>query len=125
VRSARGGIVLGWLFKLLVMLAIVGVTAFEAGAIVVAKVNADRVAIDAASQAGQVYATTGSVSKAEDAAKLIAAKENATVIKFELINGGATVRVTIEKKASTFIVQHIGFLKKFQLADSTHDGNAK
>jgi len=122
MRDARGGIVLGWFFKIAVLLAILAVVSFEAGAIIVAKVTADRVAIDAASEAGQVYFSTGSETKAEDAAKQIAAKDGATVIHFEVIPGGTYVRLTVRKKASTFIVQHIGFLKRFATADSTHSG---
>jgi hypothetical protein len=122
MRDARGGIVLGWFFKIIVMLAILAAVSFETGAIVVAKVTADRVAIDAASEAGQVYSSTGSQAKAADAAKQIAAKDQAQVVRFEIINNGTFVRVTVRRKASTFIVQHIGFLKRFATADSTHIG---
>jgi hypothetical protein len=125
MKGARGGIVLGWFFKIIVMLAILAVVSFETGAIIVAKVTADRVAIDAASEAGQVYSSTGSQTKAEDAAKQIAAKEGAQVIHFEVIPEGTYVRVTVRKKASTFLVQHIGFLKRFATADSTHSGTVR
>jgi hypothetical protein len=117
--------VLGWFFKIIVMLAVLAVVSFETGAIIVAKVTADRVAIDAASEAGQVYSSTGSQTKAEDAAKQIAAKDDAQVIHFEVVPGGAYVRVTVRKKASTFLVQHIGFLKRFATADSTHSGTVR
>ena len=122
MKGARGGIVLGWFFKIIVMLAVLAVVSFETGAIIVAKVTADRVAIDAASEAGQVYFATGSQAKAEDAAKQVAAKDGAQVIHFEVIPEGTYVRVTVRKKASTFIVQHIGFLKRFATATSTHSG---
>jgi hypothetical protein len=120
MRDARGGIVLGWFFKIIVMLVILAAVSFETGAIVVAKVTADRVAIDAASEAGQVYTSTGSLSKAQEAAKQIAAKDQAQVVDVHLIAGGTFIQVTIRRKASTFIVQHIGFLRRFATADSTH-----
>jgi len=122
MKDARGGIVLGWLFKIIVMLAILAIVSFETGAIIVAKVTADRVAIDAASEAGQVYFATGSPAKAEDAAKQVAAKDDVQVVGFEVVTGGTYVRVSVRKKASTFIVQHIGFLKRFATANSTHSG---
>jgi hypothetical protein len=125
LKSARGGIVLGWLFKIILGLAIFGLVAFETGAIVVSKVTADRVAISAADEAGRVYETTGSSQKAEDAAKEIAAQDQAHVIKFSVINGGRQVEVTVRKRASTFIVQHIGALKRFAIADSTHTGEVR
>jgi hypothetical protein len=122
VKSARGSIVLGWIVKLIVLLAILGVASFETGAIIVSKVTADRVAIDAAQEAGQVLATSRDASKAEEAARRVAAKDEVIVTSFKVIAGGKYVEVTCSKKASTFIVQHIGFLKRFATANSTHDG---
>jgi hypothetical protein len=122
MKSARGGIVLGWFFKITILLALLAVVSFETGAVIVAKVTADRVAIDAASEAGQVYSSTGSLSKARAAAVQIATKDDAQVIHCDLIGEGKYVSVTIHKKASTFLVQHIGLLKRFASADSTHSG---
>lgn len=121
MNGARGGIVLGWFFKIAVLLAILAVVSFETGAIIVAKVTADRVAIDAASEAGAVLASTGSRDKAKDAADKIASKDDARVIKFDVIGGGQYVRVTVRKIASTFLVQHI-WLKRLRIADSVHSG---
>jgi len=122
VRSARGGIVLGWIFKIIVLLAILGVASFETGAIIVSKVTADRVAIDAAQEAGRVYAGSRDIDKATEAAKQIAAKDGVTVIDVHPIAQGKYIQVTVSKKASTFLVQHIGFLRRFATAKSTHVG---
>jgi hypothetical protein len=122
VKSARGSIVLGWIVKIVVLLAILGVASFETGAIIVSKVTADRVAIDAAQEAGQVLASSRDASRAEEAARSVAAKDGVRVIGFKVIAGGKYVEVTCSKKASTFIVQHVGFLKRFATAKSTHDG---
>jgi len=122
VNGARGGIVLGWIFKIIVLLAILGVASFETGAIIVSKVTADRVAIDAAQEAGRVYAGSRDIDKAKDAAMQTAAKDGVTVTGFRVIADGKYVEVTCSKKASTFIVQHIGFLTRFATAKSTHDG---
>lgn len=121
MNDARGGILLGWFFKIAVLLAILAVVSFETGAIIVAKVTADRVAIDAASEAGAVYADTRDLQKAEDAANKIAAKDDAKVIKFGLIPGGQYIQLTVRKIATTFLIQHIG-LKRFRIADSVHSG---
>src|SRR6266480_507186 len=112
MKGARGGIVLGWFFKILILLALLAVVSFETGAIIVAKVTADRVAIDAASEAGQEYSATGSLDKARAAADQVAAKDGATVTDCHVVGDGRYVSVTVHKKASTFIVQHIGFLKR-------------
>lgn len=121
MKDARGGIVLGWFFKIAVLLGILAVVSFETGAIVVAKVTADRVAIDAAQEAGSVYGSTGNEQKARDAADKVAAKDGAKVIKFALIGGGKYVQLTVRKVASTFLVQHIG-LTRLRNADSVHSG---
>ena len=122
MSNARGGIILGWIVKIVVLLAILGAASFETGAIIVSKVTADRVAIDAAQEAGQVYATSHDIEKAKAAAKQVAAKDNVTVLDVHLIGDGKYIQVTVDKKASTFLVQHIGFLKRFATAKSTHDG---
>ena len=122
MKSARGGIVLGWIFKIIVMLAILAAASFETGAIIVSKVTADRVAIDAAQEAGQVYASSHDLDKAKAAAKQVAAKDDVTVVEVVPISGGRYVQVTVSKKASTFLCQHIGFLKRFSVAKSTHVG---
>ena len=121
----HGGIVIGWLLKILLSLAILGFVVFETGAVIVAKVTADRVAIDAADEAGQVYESTGSTAKAQDAAKNVAARDQADVIRFRLLYGGKFVEVTVRKKASTVLVQRIGFLRKFATAEATHTGQVR
>ncbi|MGZ4120090.1 MAG: hypothetical protein ACXVQ6_10930 [Actinomycetota bacterium] len=123
--DARGGIVLGWLFKIIVMLAILALVSFETGAVIVAKVTADRVAIDAAAEAGHELDTTRSSTKAEEVARQTAAKDGATVIAFRIMPSGKLVQVTVRKVASTFLIQHIGPLKRFRTADSTHTGQVQ
>ena len=125
MSDPRGGIVVGWLFKIVLGLAFFALVAFETGAIVVAKVTADRVAINAADEAGQVYEATGSTEKAKDAARKVAESEDATVVGFTVINDGRDVLVTVRKVASTVIVKHIAGLRKFAIADSTHTGDVR
>jgi len=125
MSNERGGIITGWILKIILFLALLGFVAFETGAIVVAKVTADRVAISAADEAGQVLRATGSSTKAEDAAKEVAARDHAAVIGFRVISGGRQVEVTVRKVASTFVIQHIGGLKHFVDADSTHVGEVR
>ena len=125
MKNERGLIVLGWIFKIIVLLAILGAASFETGAIIVSKGTADRVAIDAARDAGQVYGDTQDLAKAEQAAKDDAAKDHATVTRVRPINGGHSIEVTVTKKASTFLVQHIGFLKRYATASSTHSATTQ
>lgn len=122
MKGERGGIVLGWIFRIIVLLAILALTSFEAGAIIVARVTADRVAIDAAADAGHELSSSRDLDRAKKVADADAAKDKCTVTKFTVTQGGRSVEVTVQKKASTFLVQHIGFLKRYATATSTHTG---
>ena len=68
LRDERGGIVGGWLFKVVVLLAVVGLCIFESGSIILAKVTVDRTAIEAAQEAGLEYGRTGSTGNEGDEA---------------------------------------------------------
>jgi hypothetical protein len=115
----RGDIVLGWLLKLVVSLAIVGLVAFEAGAVLVAHVSADGAASDAATEAAFVYARGNDATGAEDAAKTEAARSGATLVDFEIADDGHTVVVTVVKKAKTIVLQRIGATRSWTEARST------
>lgn len=121
----RGGIVVGWLFRIMLMLALIAVISFETGAVLVAKVTADRVAIAAADEAGRVFFETGSSEKAKEAAQQVAAQDKAMVVAFQVQASGRSVELTVRKVASTFLIQHIGPLRRFRDADSTHTGKVQ
>lgn len=123
--GARGGIILGWLIKIVVVLLAFGFVAFEIGAIVIAKVGADSVAIEAADEAGLEYGRTGSSAKAEKRASEIAATKGATVVAFSISRDGRTVTVTVRKIAHTIVMQRIGFLRTHTIVQATHTGNVR
>jgi hypothetical protein len=118
LRDERG-IVVSWLLKLLVSIAIVGLVAFEAGAILVAHVSADSAASDAAGVAAFVVALGGNDRSAQNAANEAAAKDGAKLISFAVAADGKTVTVTIEKTARTMIVQRISQLRSWGVIRTT------
>lgn len=121
--SARGGIVLGWLVKIVASIALAGVLLFEAGAVVIATVNADNAARAAAKESVDIFADTHDVRRARAEAEQLAAREGAAVIAFaadsEGVGGQERVTVTVEKKAKTIFIHKIGFLKRFARARTT------
>ena len=115
MRDERGGIVTGWLFKLVLSLAIVGVVAFEAGALVVAHVNADSAANEVATEAAFAAARGGNEQAAETAAKAEAARQGVQLIGVSLSSDGRVVTVIVEKTAKTLLLHRVSFTKSWTL----------
>lgn len=116
-----GGIILGWLFKLLVGLAIFAVVAFEAGSVIIVRVQVDGIAADAANEAGGEYASSRSPDRAEQVAAAVAARGDASIVAFDVSSDGRTVSVTVEKRAKTLIIHRIASLRRFLVARATHE----
>ncbi|GAC1408812.1 MAG: hypothetical protein NVSMB57_00690 [Actinomycetota bacterium] len=119
-HAQRGGIVTGWLLKLLLSLLILGVVAFEVGAVVIAKVNVDSVAQNAATDAASTYGTTKSIDSARAEAEKKCLEGGAKLIDLTVAQDGRSLTVTVEKTAKTFFIHRIGFLKRFVLARTSH-----
>jgi hypothetical protein len=112
-RGERGDIVVGWLLKLLVSIAIVGLVAFEAGAIVVTHVTAESAANEAATEAAFVVGRGGRIQDAEDAARAEAAKQGVTLIAFSVTPDRELVTLTIEKKARTLLLHRLSWTRSW------------
>ncbi|HJR18690.1 MAG TPA: hypothetical protein VJ922_03135 [Actinomycetota bacterium] len=119
MRDERGGIVTGWLLKLVLSLAIFGVVAFEAGAIVVAKVTIESVAGDVLSEAREAYRPAEDAEQAEKAARAVAERNDAVLESFDVVDNGSAIVVTVSKKAKTLLVHRIGFAEDWAIARST------
>lgn len=119
MSSERGGIVTGWLIKLVVSLAIFGLVAFEAGAVVVAKVTIETVARDAAGEAADVFRREADGDAAREAARGVAEKNGAVLESFEVVENGEALLVTVSKRAKTIFLHRIGFTEDWAVARST------
>lgn len=117
--SERGGIITGWLLKLVLSLAVFGLVAFEAGAIVVAKVTIEDIAGDAVAAAAHEYGITKNQDKAETAAREVAEAKGAILEAFSVVEDGKAVVVTVSKPAKTLVLQRIGFAKDWAVTAST------
>jgi len=117
--SERGDIVIGWLFKLVLSLAIVGVVTFEAGAVVVAHVSADSGANEVAGEAAFAAAGGGDQNAAEKAARTEADRQHVQLIGVSLSHDGTIVTVIVEKTAKTLLLHRVSFTKSWTLVRVT------
>lgn len=121
-RSAaleRGGIVLGWLLKLIVSLAIVAVVVYEGGAVILAHVASDSAATDVSGEAALAYAHAHNADQAKAAATEKAKSEGASLVGFSVDTIHRTVTVTVEKEARTLFLRRLSFTRSWAIARTT------
>ena len=119
MSSERGGIVTGWLFKLILSLAIFGVAAFEVGAIVVAKATIETVGSDALEEAVTAYRPAGDLEAARDAAEAEAERQGAILEVFDRDPNTTEISVQVSKQAKTLFLHRIGFTEDWAIARTT------
>lgn len=119
IGGARGGIITGFLLRMVIVFALLGIAVYEAGAIIVAKVAVDGVSMDAAREAALEYGdSSGSTSKAKRACERLARTSGAECVRVRVDDG--VVRVRVRKDASTLIVHRIGALRPHTEAEAEH-----
>ncbi|MBW3618703.1 MAG: hypothetical protein KY461_00525 [Actinobacteria bacterium] len=106
--SEHGGIVTGWLFQLLIIMAIIGVLGHEVISIGVTSVNLEDDARDVAVAARDAYGR-GDLDAAKEAAAAAASQLDAELLSLEV--DGETLVATVTKQADTFFVHRIGPLE--------------
>jgi hypothetical protein len=121
MRDERGGIISGFLVKMIVVLSLFAVVAFEAGAIIVARVQIDGIAANAAQEAASEYGRAPDISAAKRAAARICTESGAELVRMSISRDGSILSVTARKVAKTFIVQHVGKFAKWRVAEATHE----
>jgi hypothetical protein len=119
----RGTVVLGWLTKVVVALAIVGIAGFDTIAIIASHVSLTDDANAAAEAANTSWNDDHNVQLAYNAAVTSAEQHGAQVpVKDFSIARNGTVHLTLTHTVTTLVVRHIGPLKK--QADVTAKGEA-
>ncbi len=119
-RRDSGSIVLGWLTKLVVVIAAFGVAAFDGLSLGAAHVSASDDANQAAEVARTEWAVTHNVQAAYDAAlsSITNASEEIPPESFSIDSDG-TVHLMLHRTATTFVMQHIGPLEKYTTFSTT------
>jgi hypothetical protein len=115
-RQDHGSIVLGWLTKLAVVIAIVGVALFDSISIGAARLGAKDDANNAADAASQDFRSSHNVDSAYQAALESLPSDSETIpAKTFLVQPDGTVSLVLRRTVSTLVAHDIGPLKKYAL----------
>lgn len=119
----RGDIVMGWLTKVVVVLAVLGTISFDGFSLLHARFTVADTADDAAVAARDAYQGSKNVDLAFAAAQTTANEAGGSVpVKGMVIEPDGSVRVTVKQTAPTFMLRHVGKLKN--TANVTGHGQA-
>ena len=126
VRGDRGDIVLGWLTRLTVALAVLGVIGFDLVALGVGRLQAEDHAQAAARAAAKSWSSTQDLQTSYEAALAQVAEDagpSATVLPegFAVATDGA-VTLTVEHTAATLLVEKIGPARSWATSRTTVTG---
>ena len=104
----------------LVLVMLVGIALVEGGSILFARLQIQDLAQATAVEGAATLRNTNSAAIAEEAAKRLAHDRDPAVrvTAFVVLPDGS-VRITLKKKARTFIVQHVSFLEDLAVVKAT------
>ncbi|MFO7777665.1 MAG: hypothetical protein R6V28_04865 [Nitriliruptoraceae bacterium] len=105
-RDQDGGIVTGWLLRLVATMAVLALVVFEVGALVVASVDADSAAGEIARAATVAYRSSGSVTEAQSSGQAVADERSVELVSLDEDGGGLVVEV--ERIAGTLLLHRFG-----------------
>lgn len=125
VHGERGDIIVGWLTKITVFLALTGVLGFDLVSVATTKMSAADDAQNAARKAADVYQDTKDVQTAYTAALDYVEERNGAIDPADfLVERDGTVRVTVQKTATTVVFYRTSKSKKWTLVKAEGSGKA-
>lgn len=98
----------GWLVKIVVVIALLGVAAVELGSPLWTRAQLDGLAHDAADEAARVYRNTGDTLQAKEAAETLAEDDEATLTRFSGPDNTGEVHVTVFREAKSYLLKKFG-----------------
>jgi hypothetical protein len=113
VTSDRGGIVLGWLTKLVVVVSLVGLVGFDLVSLGTARLQAEDHAQTAARAAVEAYAGPQDLQLAYDAALAEVVTDGDTIDAPTFTITGGQVTLTLRRTAPTLLVRHVAALSGY------------
>lgn len=121
----RGDIVLGWLTKLVVVLALFGVAAFDSLSIAVARVSISDDAVAAAQSAADNYRSSHDVQAAYNAAvAALSDKPHDTIPTDSFgVDGTGTAHVVVHRSATTLVLFRIHPLAHYATVTAAADAH--
>jgi hypothetical protein len=122
-----GGIVLGWLTRLVVIFSLVALALFDAISIASTAMTVADQGSSAAQAASDVWQSSKSVQTTYDAAVAAAAAENSANVvatKDFKVDADGTVHLTVSRTATTLIVFRFGPIKKWAHIERQAEGRS-
>jgi hypothetical protein len=120
-----GSIVLGWLTKLVLLFAMLGVLLFDGIAIAVNNMTAQDEANMAAQAAADTYKATHDLQAAYSAAVAAVADKNEKVLtRSFVIAADGSVHLVLRRETTTLVMHHIGALQKYERAEASGEAAA-
>ncbi len=118
-----GSIVLGWLTKLVIALAVIGVIGYDGASLVTANVSTSDHANQYASTGADAFKSTKDVNKAYAmvAADAEAKGDTIDITSFTIAANGYC-RLTVHHTATTLWMHRVGFLKKYTVVTAQGEG---
>ncbi|MGI8426797.1 MAG: hypothetical protein ACR2FO_06210 [Actinomycetota bacterium] len=120
LRSEDKGLIVNWLVKLTIFIALAGLVSVEGGSVLLARYQAVEAASAASAEAAFAVRNPDSEGPPEAAAQRIAEYKGARLASLSIDQAALTVTVKVEKTAQSFVIQRIGPLKKFRVAVASH-----
>jgi hypothetical protein len=123
VRGDRGDIVLGWLTRLTVVLAVLGVLGFDAVALGVGRLQAEERAQEAARAAVRTWKDTSDVQRAYEAALAEVESVEDTIDPSSFAVGSdGSVTLTVRHTSSTLLVEKVAPVRDWATSTATVTG---
>ena len=115
-RRDNGSIVMGWLTKLVVGIAVVGVALFDSISIGAARLGATDDASTAAEAASATYRTSHDVQAADQAAldTLPSGSESLPPQQF-VVSSDGTINLVLRRTTTTLVAHRVGPLKRYNV----------
>jgi hypothetical protein len=111
-----GGMVVGWMTKIALAIALIGVIGFDSIALAQGHLQADDAAGQAADQAATVWSATHNYQQALIAARGIAAQDDMLIAQRDfVVHPDGSVTVTIHTRIHTTVLQYVPGIKKLSV----------
>jgi hypothetical protein len=121
--SGEGGMIRSLLVQAMLVFALLGLTLYEGGQVLVAQVKAQDVAASAAQAGVETYSRSKGARRLEvtrAAATAVASQKDSDTRVLEIAVGpDGSVSVTTEKVALTLIIDRLSFLRRFGVRRAT------
>jgi hypothetical protein len=105
-------VITGWLVKVMIGIALLGVAAVEIGSPIITRAQVDGAAHDAADDAASEYFATRNIDRAREVAQKIADDEDAELQEFGLDEQGR-IHVRLFKEARSIVLKKISQTKSW------------